>query len=72
MKGPPILTSKERCTIIDSCKFVNECVPDTPYTVTEKVLDDFNCEFYAHGDDPCYGEDGIDFCEVLAKKNRFK
>ena len=72
VKGPPVLTSEERASIIDSCKWVTECERDTPYTLTEKVLDSFNCQYYVHGDDPCYGEDGVDMCAYLAGKGRFK
>ena len=72
VKGPPVLTSAERGSIIDSCKWVNTCEKDTEYTLTEKVLDSFNCQFYIHGDDPCYGDDGVDMCQYLAGKGRFK
>lgn len=62
VKGPPVLTSEERASIIESCRFVSECVRDTPYDVSEVVLDTYNCQFYAHGDDPCIGANGIDMC----------
>lgn len=66
------MTGPERAAIIDACKFTRNMVPDTPYTCTEELLDKLNCQFYAHGDDPCYGADGENFCEVLTKKERFK
>lgn len=65
VKGPPVLTSAERATIIESCKWVTEMKVDTPYTLTESVLDSYNCEYYIHGDDPCYGEDGVEMCAYL-------
>ncbi len=35
------------------------------------MLDRYNCQYYAHGDDPCY-VDGVDMCEQLASIGRFK
>lgn len=35
VKGPPVLTTDERCALINSCKWVKECVPSTPYSVNE-------------------------------------
>lgn len=58
--------------IIDSCKFVTEIVPKTQYNCTEELLDSLDCNYYVHGDDPAYGVDGIDMCEAMAKKGRFK
>jgi len=36
------------------------------------MLDRFNCQFYAHGDDPCFAADGTDMCKVLSNFGRFK
>ena len=35
------------------------------------VLDRYNCQYYAHGDDPCY-VDGVDMCAELDSIGRFK
>jgi len=51
---------------------VSECYEDTPYTVTEAILDSFNCQYYAHGDDPVYGEDGVELCGYFAERGRFE
>ena len=72
VKGLTVLNSVERGSIVDSCKWVSTCEKDTEYTINEKVLDSFNCQFYVHGDDPCYGDDGVDMCQYLAEKGRFK
>ena len=72
VKGPPVLTASERASIIESCKWVQECLHDTPYTTSEQTLDEYNCKYYIHGDDPCYGEDGYDICARLAERGRFK
>ena len=54
------------------CKFIQHIEPDTDYTPTFELLDKFNCQYYAHGDDPCIDADGVDICKRFADKNRFK
>lgn len=51
IKGPPVLNQKERADIMRSCKYVDEVVEGTPYEVTVEILDKYNCDYYAHGDD---------------------
>ena len=31
-----------------------------------------NCDFFAHGDDPCFNSDGVDITEELNKRGMFK
>lgn len=38
-KGPTIMNCEERTEILRHCKFVDEVVPDTPYTPTISLLD---------------------------------
>jgi len=38
-KGPTIMNCEERTEILRHCKFVDEVVPDTPYTPTITLLD---------------------------------
>ena len=71
-KGPTILNCKERADIIRSCKWVDEVYEDTEYTVSIETLDRYNCDYYAHGDDPVYNAKGEDMCEILRSKGRFK
>jgi ethanolamine-phosphate cytidylyltransferase len=71
-KGPPLLTTEERCEIVRSCKWVGEVVVGSPYAVTEEFLDEHNCNFYAHGDDPVYDTEGNDVCAELASKGKFR
>ena len=48
--------------MIASCKFVKKVEAGTPYYISVDVLDRLDCQYYAHGDDPCY-VDGVDMCE---------
>ena len=42
VKGPTIFKVDERCSIVKSCKWVDEVAPDTDYTPTEEILDRYN------------------------------
>jgi ethanolamine-phosphate cytidylyltransferase len=55
-----------------ACKWVSECIADTPYYVDEALVDKFKCDFYLHGDDPCFSADGINICDELDKVGKFK
>lgn len=71
-KGPPVLNEKERADILRACKWADEIAEATEYTVTEETLDKFNCQYYAHGDDPVIDSNGVDMCALLREKGRFK
>ena len=64
-KGPTVLTCKERADILRACKWVDEVHEDTEYIVRLETLDRYNCQYYAHGDDPVYDLDGTDMCAYL-------
>lgn len=70
-KGPTILTGQERAEIIRAVKWGDVVIPDTPYEVTEEILDTYNCQYYIHGDDIMWFQ-GINFNEYLINKGRFK
>ncbi|MFN9903449.1 MAG: hypothetical protein ACK55Z_32685 [bacterium] len=59
-KGPTIMNIKERNEIMKHCKFVDEVIEDTPYSPSLQFLEDINCQFYAHGDDPCFDSNGVE------------
>ena len=59
-KGPTILNVRERAEILRHCKYVDEVVRDVPYAPTMESLKEVGCGYYAHGDDPCLNEDGVD------------
>lgn len=70
-KGPTVLKQDERAEILRAVKWGDEVAPNTPYVVTEEVLDLVNCQFWIHGDDPCIS-DGVDMCQQLNSVGRFK
>lgn len=71
-KGPTILTTAERSEIVRSCRWVDEVAEGTEYSVNVEILDRYNCDFYAHGDDAVIDADGNDICAQLASQGRFR
>ena len=72
VKGPTIMTMEERAEYLRHCKFVDEVQPSTPYTPTPDLLKQFNCDFYAHGDDIAIDANGDDVTAVFQKMGMFK
>jgi ethanolamine-phosphate cytidylyltransferase len=44
----------------------------TPYVPTEELLDQLNCHFYAHGDDPVVDQFGNDITKIFSEKGKYK
>jgi len=64
-KGPTIMNNRERNEIMRHCKFVDEVIEETPYSPSLQFLDDINCQFYAHGDDPCFDSNGVEITQIF-------
>lgn len=43
VKGPPVLNENERAEIMRHCKWVDEVIVGTPYTISLETLDKYNC-----------------------------
>jgi cytidyltransferase-like protein len=50
-KRTPILTNQERVAVIESCKYVDEVIPNAPLGVDESLLDKYRIDVVVHGDD---------------------
>lgn len=74
-KGPPLMNDKERLTMVDGCKFVDEVVPNCPYIMTPEYLDyiftTYDVDYVVHGDDPCI-VDGKDVYESAKRRGRYR
>lgn len=71
-KGPTILNVRERAEILRHCKFVDEVAPDMEYTPTMEILKRVGCNFYAHGDDPCFDSEGTDVTKIFRDAGMYK
>jgi cytidyltransferase-like protein len=47
----PIMTLAERVAVIEACRYVDEVMPNAPYTVTTEFLDEHDISVVVHGDD---------------------
>lgn len=74
-KGPPLMNDKERLTMVQGCKFVDEVVPNCPYIMTAEYLDwiftTYDVDYVVHGDDPCI-VDGKDVYESAKRLGRYR
>ena len=50
-KRRPIMTLAERVAVIESCRYVDQVVPDAPFRMTEDFLDEHAITTVVHGDD---------------------
>jgi glycerol-3-phosphate cytidylyltransferase len=50
-KRRPIMTLAERVAVIESCRYVDEVIPDSPDPVTQDFLDEHMITTVVHGDD---------------------
>jgi len=72
VKGPLIMDGKERAALVSACKWVDEVIEDTPYTPTIELLDKYNIDFCAHGDDMPLNIEGESCYSKIEKAGRLK
>lgn len=68
------MNDNERITMVKSCKFVSEVVPDCPYVMSQEYLDHiietYQVDYVVHGDDPCI-VDGKDVYASAKRKGKY-
>jgi ethanolamine-phosphate cytidylyltransferase len=74
-KGKPLMNDDERMTMVSSCKFVDQVVPECPYIMNKEYLDHviekYNIDYVVHGDDPCF-VDGKDVYAAAKAAGKFR
>ena len=74
-KGAPLMNDEERLAMVQSCKFVDQVIPDCPYVMNQEYLEwvvrEHNIDFVVHGDDPCI-VDGKDVYATAKEAGRFQ
>lgn len=71
-KGPPVYNQEERYKMVKAIKWVDEIVEDAPYVTTLETLDQYDCDFCAHGDDITLTAEGVDTYHIVKKNNRYR
>jgi ethanolamine-phosphate cytidylyltransferase len=74
-KAPPLMSHQDRMVMVQSCKFVDQVVPETPYVMNKEyvdwVLEAYKIDYIVHGDDPCI-VDGKDVYETAKQAGKFR
>jgi len=74
-KGPPLMNDEDRMTMVQSCKFVDQVIPNCPYIMNQEYLDwvvrEHKIDFVVHGDDPCI-VDGKDVYATAKESGKFR
>ncbi|KAH8234884.1 hypothetical protein KR032_004930 [Drosophila birchii] len=59
MKGRTVMNGYERYEAVRHCRYVDEIVPNAPWSLSDEFLEDNKIDFVAHDDIP-YGAGGVD------------
>jgi len=59
-KRSPILTMEERISVVASCRYVDEVIPNAPLIIDLKWIKKHNIHLVVHGDD--FSEDLLQLC----------
>ncbi|XP_067645496.1 choline-phosphate cytidylyltransferase A [Eurosta solidaginis] len=71
MKGRTVMNDQERYEALRHCRYVDEIVPDAPWTLSEEFIETNKIDFVAHDDIP-YTVDGVeDIYAPLKAKGMF-
>jgi ethanolamine-phosphate cytidylyltransferase len=71
-KGPPVFTEDERYTMVKGIKWVDEVIRSVPYVTTVATLDQYKCDFCAHGNDITTTIDGSDTYQEVKDAGRYR
>jgi len=50
-KRTPVLTLEERTIMLESCKYIDKVIPDSPLQIPDEFLDAHKIDVVVHGDD---------------------
>ena len=59
-KRSPIMTMEERISVVTSCRYVDEVIPDAPLIIDLEWIKKHNIHLVVHGDD--FSEDLLQLC----------
>lgn len=70
-KGLTVLTDKQRCDTLKHCRWVDEVIPNAPWFVTPKFLEDHKIDYVAHDDLPYASADSDDIYKPIKEAGKF-
>jgi len=70
-KGLTVLSGAERAETIRHCKWVDEVIPNCPWVLTTKFLDENKIDYVAHDDLPYGADEGDDIYKPIKEQGKF-
>ncbi|KAL5292169.1 PCYT1A family protein [Megaselia abdita] len=70
-KGRTVMSDKERYEGVKHCRYVDEIVPDAPWTLDDEFLEKHKIDFVAHDDIPYSAEDCDDLYAQIKARGMF-
>ncbi|KAF9903922.1 Ethanolamine-phosphate cytidylyltransferase [Linnemannia zychae] len=70
-KGPTVMNENERMAAVAACKWVDEVVPNAPYSTSLEWMDKYDCDYCVHGDDLSTTADGTDSYKYVKEQGRY-
>ncbi|OAV97961.1 hypothetical protein PTTG_03187 [Puccinia triticina 1-1 BBBD Race 1] len=71
-KGPPVITQSERVKLLKGCRWVDEVIPDAPYTTQVDFIAQHGIHFVAHGDDVTTDANGLDSYRLVKEAGLYR
>ncbi|XP_036336559.1 choline-phosphate cytidylyltransferase A-like [Rhagoletis pomonella] len=71
MKGRTVMNDQERYEALRHCRYVDEIVPDAPWTLSDEFIESNKIDFVAHDDIPYLGNGVEDIYAPLKAKGMF-
>lgn len=71
LKGLTVLSDKQRCETLKHCRWVDEVVPDCPWSVTPKFLEEHKIDYVAHDDIPYVSDGSDDIYKPIKEMGKF-
>ncbi|PLW14677.1 hypothetical protein PCANC_18347 [Puccinia coronata f. sp. avenae] len=71
-KGPPVMTQSERVKLLQGCRWVDEVIPDAPYTTQVEFIAHHGIHFVAHGDDVTTDANGLDSYRLVKEAGLYR
>ncbi|CCH45149.1 Choline-phosphate cytidylyltransferase [Wickerhamomyces ciferrii] len=70
-KGLTVLSDYQRVETIKHCKWVDEVIPDSPWSVTPEFLEKHKIDYVAHDDAPYASTDSDDVYKPIKERGQF-
>lgn len=71
LKGKTVMNEEERVEAVSHCRYVDQVIFDSPWTITKEFIDKHQIDFVTHGEDDSYDEEGNDVYKFVKDLGKF-